>query len=85
MINKIFLLLFISIFSLSALEINPKTTAQLADDSYSEVERFIREYKGIYVLPKIILSSALQELANEYKDSMKKIGYGEEVDNLKHF
>ena len=44
-----------------------------------------KEYKGIYVLPKIILSSALQELANEYKDSMKKIGYGEEVDNLKHF
>jgi len=46
MINKIISLFFIATLSLSALQINSSTTAQLANDSYDEVEKFIRSYKG---------------------------------------
>ena len=46
MFKKIISLLFISIISLNAIQITPETTAQLANDSYDEVEKFIRSYKG---------------------------------------
>ena len=46
MFKKILTLIFTSIISLQAIQITPETTAQLANDSYDEVEKFIRSYKG---------------------------------------
>jgi len=46
MLQKILTLLFSISISLNAIQINPETTAQLANDSYDEVEKFIKSYKG---------------------------------------
>lgn len=46
MLKKILTLLFTSFITLNAIQITPETTAQLANDSYDEVEKFIRSYKG---------------------------------------
>ena len=46
MFKKFLTLLFTISISLNAIQINPETTAQLANDSYDEVEKFIKSYKG---------------------------------------
>ena len=46
MFKKILTLIFTSIISLQAMQITPEKTAQLANDSYDEVEKFIRSYQG---------------------------------------
>ena len=46
MIQKLLTLIFTMTLSLYAIHITPETTAQLANDSYDEVEKFIRSYKG---------------------------------------
>jgi hypothetical protein len=46
MLKRILMFLLMGFLSLQAIEITPETTARLANDSYDEVEKFIRSYKG---------------------------------------